>query len=304
MLLIIDKIFNTKNRLKSLPLTIAACVATVCMSLASQASAKPLMFIYLQGYNSCKRAELKPVQEFGAASANNPNSKMYWGCFDGGHLTHLHDTKEYFYLYSLDSKGNWSQGEEIDAQVASLQIAHYINRDIKQFTQASVAVQGAAPDFNQESTETDVFIAGHSHGGWMAMRVAYQLSLMANAKLRQLLTIDPVSYKLCSSQWFPVKAIWNTFDWWSAPGDCHRAPRDLLHLNPTIAKGANGQWINIYQNSMPYLTSGPIAEAHKNIRYTPDTNMDWITAHRAIVHSPSTWTAFKEGLEALTPKKQ
>lgn len=296
MLLIIDNIFNIKNWLKSWPLIIAAFVATVCSLLASGASAKPLMFIYIQGYNSCRRAELKPVKEFLTVAANNPNSKMYWGCFDGGHLTHLHDTKEYFYLYSVDSKGAWSQGEEIDAQVASLQIAHYINGDLKKFTRASISAK--------ESPETDVFIAGHSHGGWMAMRVAYQLSLMANAKLRQLLTIDPVSYTLCSSQWFPAKAIWNTFDWWSAPGDCHRAPRDLLHLNPTIAKGANGQWINIYQNSMPYLTSGPIAEATKNIRYEPDTNMDWITAHRAIVHSDWTWAIFKEGLEALTPKKQ
>jgi len=296
MLLIIDKIFNTKNRLKSLPLTIAACVATLCMSLASQASAKPLLFIYLQGYNSCKRAELKPVQEFGAASANNPNSKMYWGCFDGGHLTHLHDTKEHFYLYSADSKGNWSQGEEIDPQVASLQIASYINRDIKKFTQASVAAQ--------ESTETDVFIAGHSHGGWMAMRVAYQLAFIANTKLRQLLTIDPVSYTLCASQWFPVNAIWNTFDWWSAPDDCHRAPRDLEKLNPTISKTANGQWINIYEDAMPYLTSGPIAQADKNIRYVPDTSMDWITAHRAIVHSEWTWEIFKQGLAALGTKKE
>ena len=296
MLLIIDRIFNIKNWLKSWPLTIAALVATVCIPLASGASAKPLMFIYIQGYNSCRRAELKPINEFLAVAANNPNSKMYWGCFDGGHLTHLHDTKEYFYLYSVDSKGTWSQGEEIDAQVASLQIAHYINGDLKKFTRASISAQ--------ESPETDVFIAGHSHGGWMAMRVAYQLSLMANATLRQLLTIDPVSYTLCSSQWFPANAIWNTFDWWSAPGDCHRAPRDLLQLNPTIAKGTNGQWINIYQNSMPYLTSGPIAEADKNIRYEPDTNMDWITAHRAIVHSDWTWAIFKDGLEALTPKKQ
>jgi hypothetical protein len=247
----------------------------------SMHSPKPLIFIYLQGYNSCRKIVPKPVKIFKQKAAGNPNAKLYWGCFDGGHLTHLHDTRQYFYLYSMDTNGHWSAGEEVDAQSGSLKIAHYIHRDLKEF----------ARNLGQKKlAKADVFIAGHSHGGWMAMKTAYQMAFIQQVQVRQLLTIDPISYKLCPSQWFPAHLIYSTFNWLGEPGDCHRAPADLDHLIPTIKEVTGDHWTNIYQESMPYLTSGPIEEANKNIRYEPPTTTDWMLAHRAITRTDWTWS--------------
>jgi hypothetical protein len=170
------------------------------------------------------------------AAAANPNSKVYWGCFDGGHLTHLDDTKEYFYLFSMNHLGQWSEAEEIEPQSASLQIAHYIHKDLKSFAKSSPG---------QSLPKADVFIAGHSHGGWMAMKVAYQMTFIENAKLQQLLTIDPISYTLCASHWFPFHILYNTFNWFGEPDNCHKAPADLDHITPTIAQTADNRWINM-----------------------------------------------------------
>lgn len=251
---------------------------------------KPLIFIYLQGYNSCRRIEDRPVRHFMRIAAGNPNAKLYWGCFDGGHITHLHDTKEYFYLFTMNHLGQWSQAEEIEPQSGSLQIAQYIFKDLKRFEKSAAST---------DLPKTDVLIAGHSHGGWMAMRVAYQMTFIEKAQLQQLLTIDPISYKLCASHWFPFHILYNTFNWFGEPDNCHKAPADLEHINPTIAQTAEKQWINIYQESMPYLTSGPIEHATQNIRYDAPTNMDWYTAHRAIMRTEWTWSFFTNRLAEI-----
>ena len=261
-------------------------------SLPKTGPSSPLIFVYLQGYNSCGRIEERPVRHFLDAAQQNPHSKMYWGCFDGGHLNHLEDTKEHFYLYSMNSKGQWSHGEEIDPQSGSLQIALYLQKDLK-------SIASAYPKADQQNNKTDIFVAGHSHGGWMAMRTAYQVSLIHRAKLQQLLTIDPISYTLCASHWFPVNVLYNTFNWFGEPDDCHRAPRDLEHIIPTIVETANGQWVHIYEDTMPYLTSGPIEQANLNIRYEPPTNLDWVTAHRAIMHTDWTWSFFENRLAEI-----
>lgn len=254
-------------------------------------SKPPLIFIYLQGYNSCRRIEDRPVRLFLNATADNPNSKLYWGCFDGGHVTHLSDTKEYFYITSMNKKGEWAPMQDVEPQSGSLQIANYIYKDIKQFN--SQYAKGKTPQ------KTNVFIAGHSHGGWMAMRVAYQISLIENAKLQQLLTIDPISYTLCASHWFPFHILYNTFNWLGEPDNCHKAPADLDHIVPYISSAADGSWINIYQESMPYLTSGPVDAADRNIRYEPPTNIDWVNAHRAIMHTDWTWEFFQNRLAEI-----
>lgn len=248
----------------------------------------PLIFIYLQGYNSCRQIQERPVRIFMKIAANNPNSKLYWGCFDGGHITHLSDTKEYFYLTSMNTKGEWAPMEEVEPQSGSLQIANYVHKDITRFN--------AGYSRNITRPKTNIFIAGHSHGGWMAMRVAYQMSLIEKAKLQQLLTIDPISYKLCASHWFPFHILYNTFNWLGEPDNCHKAPADLDHIAPYIASAADGNWINIYQESMPYLTSGPVDAAHQNIRYEPPTNIDWVNAHRAIIRTDWTWGFFQNRL--------
>lgn len=294
------EIFKKQQNYKKLALTLPLILCLFVFGLSSKENSlnaqndnssraaereknKPLILIYLQGYNSCRRIEDRPVRLFMKAAAGNPNSKIYWGCFDGGHLTHLNDTKEYFYLFSMNHLGQWSEAEEIEPQSASLQIAHYIHKDLKSFAKSSPG---------QSLPKADVFIAGHSHGGWMAMKVAYQMTFIEGARLQQLLTIDPISYTLCASHWFPFHILYNTFNWFGEPDNCHKAPSDLDHIAPTIQQTADNRWINIYQETMPYLTSGPIEHASQNIRYDAPTNMDWVTAHRAIMRTDWTWSFF------------
>jgi hypothetical protein len=300
MIEIFKKQINPKKLAAALPLTLCLFVFGLSSkenSLRAQNETaitatgatknKPLIMVYLQGYNSCRKIEERPVRIFMQAAASNPNSKLYWGCFDGGHLSHLHDTKEYFYLFSMNHLGQWSKAEEVEPQSGSLQIAHYIQKDLRLF---------AKQNSEKELPKADIFIVGHSHGGWMAMKVAYQMRFIEVAKLQQLLTIDPISYTLCASHWFPFHVLYNTFNWLGEPDNCHKAPADLDHIIPTIAQTASQRWVNIYQDSMPYLTSGPIEQADQNIRYEPPTNLDWVTAHRAIMRTDWTWTFFANRL--------
>ena len=107
MIEIFKKQINPKKLAVALPLTLCLFVFGLsskenslraqnetAITATGSTKNKPLIMVYLQGYNSCRKIEERPVRLFMQAAAGNPNSKLYWGCFDGGHLTHLHDTKE------------------------------------------------------------------------------------------------------------------------------------------------------------------------------------------------------------------
>ena len=265
--------------------SLAASIAlTAGLLMSSTSEAKPLRFLYLQGYLSCSLSNHTPVRKFLEIAATNPDAKLFWGCFDAGHIQHPHDTKEHFYLSTMDASGNWSPREELDPLTAPQEIAMRVSGQVKDI----------ASTYSEPTDEPvmDVFIAGHSHGGWMAMRVAYHLSYVKNLEIKELLTIDPVSYNLCASKWFPVHVIVNTLRWWGEPHDCHRAPRDLEPIEARIAKATNGNWTNIYEESMPYLSSGPIRHATRNLSYPAHTTFDWLTAHRATLLDSRSWTRF------------
>ncbi len=244
---------------------------------------KPLRFIYLQGYLSCSHYNRAPVKEFLNTAAGHPDAKMYYGCFDGGYEAHPRDVVEHFYLYTMTSDGRWSIATEMPAQTAPLEIALMVRREMR----------------DDASEAPDVMIAGHSHGGWMAIRVASQLSLIEGLKIRELLTIDPVSYTLCASKWFPAYITMKVIGWGGEPADCHRAPRDLEAIEPIVAAKTGHHWTNIYQDTMPFVSSGAIASATRNFEYTSKTVFDAFTAHRAAFLDSTSWSRFYRRLKAV-----
>lgn len=213
---------------------------------------------------------------------------MYFGCFDGGFIEHVEDWTEHFYIYTIDSRGHWSGGEEMNPYTAPLELA----RDL------SLSLINTQSEANVDEG-MDVIIAGHSHGGWMAMRLAHHLGLSPRFTIHHLLTIDPISYQLCPSSWFPLHALSTTFRWWGEPNDCHKAPRDLESIGESIARAVSNRWTNVYQVSMPYVSSGPIQHATRNLTYQAQTTRQWLSAHGASLRDPRSWQFFDLDLEAL-----
>ena len=96
-----------------------------------------------------------------------------------------------------------------------------------------------------------IFIVGHSHAGWLAMKLAASPLLLSRTTAPMFLaSIDPVSRVTCQRL--------------REPG-CREAPRDftlveLQNLNTRT------RWMNLYHQPAVILGSGPITYAHQNIR--------------------------------------
>ena len=267
-------------------LALATTILSVgVLSSPALASNRPLRLVYIQGFLSCSLDYQIPADTFFDQAKNHPDAKLYYGCFDGGFAEHPSDLTEHFFVYTRRPSEPWSAPQEFDAQSAPLAIALMLHHEIAALAANNPETQDTSPLMNLE-------IAGHSHGGWIAMRVAYQAALIPRIKLKQLLTVDPISYVECSSEWFPWHAINSTFNWLGDHEACHRAPQDLEALGPTIFTAVNFHWDNVYETSQPYLSSGPVRHATRNIEFTADSTLDWLTAHRAIIRSPETWRRF------------
>jgi hypothetical protein len=95
-----------------------------------------------------------------------------------------------------------------------------------------------------------IFIVGHSHAGWLAMKLASSPMLLTYATAPIFLaTVDPVSRVTCQRL--------------REPG-CREAPRDftaieLQNLNTRT------RWLNLYHAPAIILGSGPISQAHQNV---------------------------------------
>jgi hypothetical protein len=270
--------------------TAALCVgSTISPAFGSD---RPLRFVYLQGFVSCTISNMTPVNKFMQLAKDHPDAKIYYGCFDGGFVQHPTDLTERFYLYTRTVSGPWSVPEPMDVQSAPLAISAKLSQEVTGLTEQNPEAAPTTPVMN-------VIIAGHSHGGWLAMRVAYQTALSPLLKLKDLLTIDPVSYVDCPSTMFPWHVLSTTFGWHSDNTTCHGAPKDLQSIEQTIATAANFHWNNYYETSMPYLSSGPVRHATGNFEMTSHSFGTWLTAHRAILKDPKTWERFYKRISVI-----
>lgn len=111
-----------------------------------------------------------------------------------------------------------------------------------------------------------IFIVGHSHAGWLTMKLASSPMLLNYSAVPILLaTVDPVSRVTCQRL--------------REPG-CREAPRDftvteLQNLNTRT------RWLNLYHQPAVILGSGPITQAHQNIRVNAN--------HVAMQMDPTVW---------------
>ena len=96
-----------------------------------------------------------------------------------------------------------------------------------------------------------IFIVGHSHAGWLAMKLASSPLLLTRSTAPIFLaSVDPVSRVTCQRL---------------REQGCREAPRDFTAVE-LQSLNTRTRWINLYHQPAVILGSGPIASAHQNIR--------------------------------------
>ncbi len=102
-----------------------------------------------------------------------------------------------------------------------------------------------------KSTDTPIFLMGHSYGAWLSMFLDLELGNTYNVP--GIFTIDPISPKTCG----PMEVVFGA-------SGCHEAPTDL----DTVAiKDLSPLFLNFYQTQDSWLTSSSIPDAD-NFRMT------------------------------------
>ncbi len=112
---------------------------------------------------------------------------------------------------------------------------------------------------------SELFFAGHSYGGWLAMKTS--LALNAEDQISGLFTIDPISRVKCS---------------FSKPFGCQSSPTDIKRAQRESINQKTGQWVNFFQTQTWYLHASAIKEA--------DINYEVDAAHREIDTRAGVWS--------------
>lgn len=265
-------------------------LAAQAFAVSAFAETQPLAmrFIYAQGFGSCSVQYDLPIAQFKAVvdgfQASNPTVKLAssydYYCFDLGMYGHSNDPVEHLYL----AHENGAVAERVFNRVA---VTDAVDLAVK-----SLEDEAAALKANGFAMPMQVYIAGHSHGGWLLMQLAAKLVDHPNLRIERLLTLDPISYKGCPSNHFLYNATWSTFWFKTLPKACLEAPSDLLPLVPSILKSTGTNWSHFYQSSMPYLRSGPIPGAPLNYEIPWIRTVDYWTGHMSLLRDSRVWRPF------------
>jgi len=132
-------------------------------------------------------------------------------------------------------------------------------------TQIPELVVGRMPGFNK------IFIVGHSHAGWLAMKLASSPMLLSYSSVPIVLaTIDPVSRVTCQRL---------------REQGCREAPREFT---PVELQNLNvrTRWLNLFHQPAIILGSGPIGAAHQNVRVNAN--------HVAMQTDASVWQTVRQ----------
>jgi hypothetical protein len=113
---------------------------------------------------------------------------------------------------------------------------------------------------------SDVFIVGHSYGGWLAMKLVETYEGPAD-RIKSLYSIDPISKKLC---------------FFNNPEYCMSAPKDILASGRQHINDMTKIWVNPWQKKTFYLHSSIIPQADENPLYDLD--------HYELDNSDAIWT--------------
>jgi hypothetical protein len=119
----------------------------------------------------------------------------------------------------------------------------------------------------------DVYLIGHSWGGWMLLDIVRQFDDGAGAQ--QLYTIDPISKVYCHR---------------GAPVSCTDAPLDIRDSMRQRVQDLTGYWHNFYQTKTVYLHSGPMSQA--------DANQKVDAGHTDIDGDEGVWRVIADNVES------
>ncbi len=140
--------------------------------------------------------------------------------------------------------------------------------DFQYFTSADESKPGAvAPNRGKlNAVETliasmareanEVYLTGHSYGGWSAMKVAPAVG--AARRINVLMTLDPISAVTCT----PATGVLQFFS--TAGNSCNESPRDFGASGLRSIRAATDKWINFYQTANRSLHSSAIPEVAEN----------------------------------------
>ena len=125
-----------------------------------------------------------------------------------------------------------------------------------------------------------VYLAGHSYGGWLAMKAVLEFS--EDEEFRdyplRLYTVDPISRVHCS---------------FATPGGCRSAPQDFSTTQKERIAEQTLAWQNFYQTNTWYLHSSEIEES--------DENHHIDSSHTNIDGTRSVWEQISSNVKAQNP---
>jgi hypothetical protein len=137
------------------------------------------------------------------------------------------------------------------------------------------------------SRQQRVIVAGHSHGGWLAMQVA--LALPRDVHVAFLVTIDPISRVKCDPLRFAATVAAKTI------GDphhdyCESFPPDVSVAQQSALAGRTLGWLHFYQTQTQDLHSSGAALAHRSRRVEFSTGQTGGSMeHAYIAGAPEVW---------------
>jgi pimeloyl-ACP methyl ester carboxylesterase len=128
-------------------------------------------------------------------------------------------------------------------------------------------------DALRESTGAErVYVAGHSYGGWLAMKT----TLALESDIDGLVTIDPISRVNCT---------------FTFPFGCTTSPTDIAEDDRELLAERTNSWENFYQTRTGYLHATPIAQA--------DANTELMVGHTQIESEVAVWSTFARQVRTL-----
>ena len=145
----------------------------------------------------------------------------------------------------------------------------------------------------------DVYMIGHSYGGWMIMKSALRrlASGRSKFKLKGLFTIDPISWKECD-----ISAVTRSYFGFgyanAATPACTRPPADLKNSFGALARHSM-IWHNFYQVTFPILHSGMIYQATKNTMPQLPVDRQIVGHHATIMNSEKVWQHINSDVASL-----
>ncbi len=228
-------------------------------SLSSSAPAtKKTLFVVMGGYQSCKNALRSTTRASDIPIAHH---------FDKMAKSFISANKdlEILTLHSCLNSDAPPDGE-----------AEYVLSDSPSTdrTGDTDKIQLEIEDLVKANTGLDVYLIGHSYGGWMAMHLAENLD--SKTQIKGIVTMDPIGPDCTASG-----VIFGA-------SECHSAPTDLD--NKAIRKRV-GTWINFYQTEDSWLTSSSIAEASEDHEIV----FDW-GPHSEISRRKDVWQTIEKSL--------